>query len=247
MVLSWSVCGPYEEQTRASASLRFSKWCDLHAVDGTWCAYASRLGWRGKLRRLYLVAAYNYEGTSVPLFIFPQQQYLLCVYHLHQGVHGPCFWVTSVDLLSSSQIPHRDHYRYSQFAEMYLDEDGVATNQSQAVYDGRIRLLLFATCLLSFAGFGTSVSNGDYTRERLQFPTFLNISDLLEYCNLLWVSQEFLDWSNCWDIYILASHLAPQSRLELERQCCPYLCRWNTRFDNIYPVRRLQSSREILE
>lgn len=76
---------------------------------------------------------------------------------------------------------------------MYLDEDGVATNQSQAVYDARIRLLLFATCLLSFVGFGTAASNGDYTRERLQFPTFLNMSDILEYSNLLWVSREFLD------------------------------------------------------
>jgi hypothetical protein len=80
---------------------------------------------------------------------------------------------------------------------MYLDEDGAATNQSQAVYDARIRLLLFATCLLSFVGFGTAVLNGDYTQEKLQFGILLNTSDLVEYSKLLWVSHEFLDCSNC--------------------------------------------------
>jgi hypothetical protein len=76
---------------------------------------------------------------------------------------------------------------------MYQDEDGVATKQSQAVYEGRIRLLIFMACFLSFEGFGAAVLNGEYAQEKLLLPVTLNTSDPLEYRKWLWVSQEFLN------------------------------------------------------
>ena len=62
---------------------------------------------------------------------------------------------------------------------MYWDEDGIATKQSQAVYDARMRILLYATSLLSSLGFGASILNGDYAGEDLRFTLSLKPSGLL--------------------------------------------------------------------
>lgn len=72
---------------------------------------------------------------------------------------------------------------------MYRDDDGVATTQSQVLYDARMRLLLILTCILSFVGYGAAVANGDYAIENLRFPSPLKISDLLEYGKWLWVRR----------------------------------------------------------
>lgn len=42
---------------------------------------------------------------------------------------------------------------------MYSDKDGVASQHSEAVYQTRIRRLLFLTSLLAGLGFGASVVN----------------------------------------------------------------------------------------
>lgn len=75
---------------------------------------------------------------------------------------------------------------------MYRDRDGVATEQSQAAYDSRVQLLSYTTCLLSFIGFGTTVLNGENTKESLQLATYIDTSDLLKYTKLLWVSQNYI-------------------------------------------------------
>ena len=71
---------------------------------------------------------------------------------------------------------------------MYRDNDGVASTQSQALYDTRMRLLLFVTCVLSFVGCGAAVLNRDYAQEDMQFPLSLEPSDLMVYGKWLWVS-----------------------------------------------------------
>jgi hypothetical protein len=76
---------------------------------------------------------------------------------------------------------------------MYHDKDGVATKQSQAVYDSRIRSLLFATRLLSFVGLGTAFLNGEYAGENLQLPVSPTILDLVTSQKLLWVRHGLWD------------------------------------------------------
>ncbi|OGM47564.1 hypothetical protein ABOM_004176 [Aspergillus bombycis] len=45
---------------------------------------------------------------------------------------------------------------------MYSDRDGIASENSAAVYQARIRRLPFLTSLLAGIGFGASVVNGEY-------------------------------------------------------------------------------------
>jgi len=73
---------------------------------------------------------------------------------------------------------------------LYQDEDGIATTQSQATYAARVQILLLVTCLLSLLGFSAALSSGYYTAKNLEILTSLNILDLLRYsiCHLLWVS-----------------------------------------------------------
>jgi hypothetical protein len=71
---------------------------------------------------------------------------------------------------------------------MYSDEDGVATKQSQSVYDARIRTLVSTTSLLSWLCFGAALLNGEYSREKLQFSLPLKPLDLLSWSKFLWAS-----------------------------------------------------------
>jgi len=66
---------------------------------------------------------------------------------------------------------------------MYSDDDGIATKQSQAVYNTRIRILLYTTSLLSWLGFGLAVLNGDYAGD-----FSLLLSGFLGWSKFLWVS-----------------------------------------------------------
>jgi hypothetical protein len=73
---------------------------------------------------------------------------------------------------------------------MYCDEDGIATKQSQDVYDTRMRILLSMTSLLSWLGFGAAILNGEYAGENLRFTLSLKQSGigLLRWSKFLWVS-----------------------------------------------------------
>ena len=76
---------------------------------------------------------------------------------------------------------------------LYQDEDGIATTQSQTNYATRVQILLLATCVLSSLGFIAALSSGYYTAKNLELLTSLNILDLLRYSigHLLWVSRNF--------------------------------------------------------
>jgi len=71
---------------------------------------------------------------------------------------------------------------------MYSDEDGLATKQSQAAYDTRMRILLSTTSFLSWVGFGAAILNGEYTRENSLLTLSLKQSDLIQWSKFLWVS-----------------------------------------------------------
>ncbi|KAJ6780225.1 hypothetical protein PWT90_01952 [Aphanocladium album] len=47
---------------------------------------------------------------------------------------------------------------------MYADQDGAATKQTQAIYDQRIKRLIFIIFVLSSVGFASAAQNGDYTQ-----------------------------------------------------------------------------------
>ncbi len=70
---------------------------------------------------------------------------------------------------------------------IYSDEDGIATKQSQAEYDTRMRTLLSATSLLSWVGFAAAILEGAYTRESLRFPALLDKYSLLHSSKVMWV------------------------------------------------------------
>jgi len=69
---------------------------------------------------------------------------------------------------------------------MYSDEDGIASKRSQAVYDTRMRTLLFTTSLLSWVGFGAAILEGAYTKEGLRFPRRLDESHLSYLNKIIW-------------------------------------------------------------
>ncbi len=72
---------------------------------------------------------------------------------------------------------------------MYMDEDGTATKQSQDAYDARMRILLSATSLLSWLGFGAAILNREYGQDNLQFTSPLNEQFyILRWSKFLWVS-----------------------------------------------------------
>jgi hypothetical protein len=71
---------------------------------------------------------------------------------------------------------------------IYSDEDGIATKQSQAVYDARIGTLLFTTSLLSWLGFGAAIWEGAYIKENMLLAISLDKKSLLRLSKLLWVS-----------------------------------------------------------
>lgn len=72
---------------------------------------------------------------------------------------------------------------------MYTDQDGIATERSQAMYNSRMRILLSTTSLLSWAGFAFAILNGEFTRENLRLTlSSLNQTDLLHLSKFLWES-----------------------------------------------------------
>jgi hypothetical protein len=71
---------------------------------------------------------------------------------------------------------------------MYSDKDGMATKQSQAVYDRSIRRLLFVTSLLSWLGFVAAVLNGEYTGNNLHDLVSLDEASFLSLGQFLWAS-----------------------------------------------------------
>jgi len=84
-------------------------------------------------------------------------------------------------------------------ANMYSDEDGIATKQSQAIYDTRMRILLSTTSLLSWLGFGAAIFNAEYARENLHLKLIVKQSDLLGWSKYLWVSCEIGNhWFSCY-------------------------------------------------
>ncbi|RFU32967.1 hypothetical protein B7463_g3371, partial [Scytalidium lignicola] len=83
---------------------------------------------------------------------------------------------------------------------MYSDEDGIATKQSQATYDSRVRMLLLTTSLLSWLGFSAAILNGEYVRENIYFIPPLELSGLLHCSKVLWpllcIHCTGLHWKN---------------------------------------------------
>lgn len=86
---------------------------------------------------------------------------------------------------------------------MYKDEDGVATKQSQAVYNARIRGLLSSTLILSWLGLVATILNGEYAKERFDFILLLNQSD---WSGILWASYIYAQIIT--SSYITQSNLA---------------------------------------
>ncbi|KAE9365698.1 ABC multidrug transporter [Stipitochalara longipes BDJ] len=68
---------------------------------------------------------------------------------------------------------------------MHSDQDGTATKQSQAVYDFRIRRLLFTTSLLSWLGLFAAALNNEYTGKNLRIPVSLKGASLLRLSQFL--------------------------------------------------------------
>ncbi|KAI0126965.1 ABC multidrug transporter [Xylariales sp. AK1849] len=69
---------------------------------------------------------------------------------------------------------------------MYLDEDGIATIRSQAVYNSRMRILLLTTILLSWVGFAATALDGDYSRDNSFFPLSLEQYGFARWSKFLW-------------------------------------------------------------
>jgi hypothetical protein len=119
---------------------------------------------------------------------------------------------------------------------MYRDGDGTATEQSQAQYGARVRLLFLATRLLSFVGFGAAILNGKYARENLKLHVSLDMATLLEYSKLCWVGSSFprtqvreILLTSC-----IASAVYPQSLPSFGRQHSQNLHKWATRLNDSY-------------
>jgi len=72
---------------------------------------------------------------------------------------------------------------------IYSDEDGVATKESQAAYDARVRMLRSLIVLLSWLGLCVAVLNGEYARENLHLTSSLTQLIFLHGTKFLWVSR----------------------------------------------------------
>jgi hypothetical protein len=95
----------------------------------------------------------------------------------------------ALDLHSPLFLAKLKHgYLVSDVTNMYSDKDGTATEQSQAEYDARIRLLKSGTSLLSWLGFAAAVFSGEYARENLHFTRSLKQNDLMQWTIFLWAS-----------------------------------------------------------
>lgn len=95
----------------------------------------------------------------------------------------------ALDLHSPLFLAKLKHgYLVSDVTNMYSDKDGTATEQSQAEYDARIRLLKSGTSLLSWLGFAAAVFSGEYARENLHFTRSLKQNDSMQWTMFLWAS-----------------------------------------------------------
>lgn len=92
---------------------------------------------------------------------------------------------------------------------MYSDEDGVATKESTAVYNARVKKLTLGATYFSFFGFATAIFSGEYAKENLNFPVSLKTSNLLNCGKLLWVSHLC-----CALIELLTVHIASPINLQ---------------------------------
>jgi len=68
-------------------------------------------------------------------------------------------------------------------AGMYSDQDGIASQLSQAKYESRRSVIISLILILSGIGLASALINGEYSREVLFAPFTLEIHRLL-----LWAS-----------------------------------------------------------
>ncbi|KAJ3485575.1 hypothetical protein NLG97_g6785 [Lecanicillium saksenae] len=66
-------------------------------------------------------------------------------------------------------LPEITYIEQTSPRSMYVDQDGAATRQSQAIYDQRVRRLIFAISTLSAVGFASAARAGEYTQTTFEW------------------------------------------------------------------------------